>query len=73
MKDLFAAAVKRAQSLATGYESGDVSLHYFEDDYFLAEAVNPCACVNIGESGGKFRGRGETAEQALTALLDAMK
>lgn len=69
MTDLFAEAVKRVEAL-TG-KNEEVSLHYCAGE-FVAQAVNSCPMVWLGEIDGEYRGEGKTAEEALTNLIKAV-
>lgn len=51
----------------------EFALFYFGEASWRAEIGNTCAHVTLGEQEGEFRGEGNTKEEAVKSLLQAVR
>lgn len=60
-----------AACIAAKEGNKEFALFYIDD--WIAEIGNPVEAVMLGESAGEFFGRGSTPEEAVAALLEAIR
>ncbi|WP_428988625.1 hypothetical protein [Methylocapsa aurea] len=69
LDDLLSAAIEEASR----FDNADIALHYFAPNSWRAAAVNTCVHVVLGESDGVFEAIGQTAAEAIGALITKMR